>query len=169
MSTMISSSRFTYVCWVCTVQTIFALPNFIYFLFASPLFLLHDNRYWGSYMQAFSPFVMNIEIVLSGLDYKLCFCSSCNMMICRCTKMSVLIFFNQSCLYIMCDMIHVIHGNTITFIVIVIVMAYSASPSQTLLFRNEQQWVLKKNDNWIIYWHKFSSNVFISITVSFFM
>ena len=69
----------------------------------------------------FAPFVMNIEIVLSGLDRTLCLCSSCHMMICRCIKMSVLFSFNQSCLYITCDMIYVIHGNKITVIVIVIV------------------------------------------------
>ena len=35
--------------------------------------------------------------------------------------MSVLFSFNQSCLYITCDLIYVIHGNKITVIVIVIV------------------------------------------------
>ena len=67
----------------------------------------------------FAPFVMNIEIVLSSLDCTLCFCSSCHIMI---KKMSVLFSFNQSRLYITCDMIYVIHGNRITFIVIVIVI-----------------------------------------------
>ena len=36
--------------------------------------------------------------------------------------MSFLFSVNQFCLYITCDMIYVIHGNKITFIVIVIVI-----------------------------------------------
>ena len=39
--------------------------------------------------------------------------------------MSVLFSANQSCLYITCDMIYVIHGNKITFIAIVIVIVNS--------------------------------------------
>ena len=84
---------------------------------------IHDwilDVVYMSGFRLFAPFVMNIEVVLSGLDCTLCFCSSCHMMICRCINMSFLFSFNQSCLYIKCDMIYAIHRNKITFIVIVI-------------------------------------------------
>ena len=93
-----------------------------YSFFLHPLYSCFMITDIGAHkFRLFAPFVMNIEIVLSGLDCTLCLCSSCQMIICRCIKMSVLFSVSQSCLYITCDMIYVIHGNKITFIVIVIV------------------------------------------------
>ena len=35
--------------------------------------------------------------------------------------MSVIFSVNQSCLYIMCDMIYVIHGNKIVIVIIIVI------------------------------------------------
>ena len=48
--------------------------------------------------------------------------------------------------------------------------ADTVTSDQTLPFGNEHQWVLEnKSDNWIVRCYKFSSDVFISIKILFFM
>ena len=101
--------------YFCTLAFYLFSLHPLYFCFMSTDIGAHKYRLFG-------PFVLNIEIVLSGLYCTLCFCSSCHVMIGECIKTPVLFSFNLCCLYITCDVIYVNHGNTITFIVIVIIM-----------------------------------------------
>ena len=68
----------------------FALSHFIHF-FCTPLYSCFMITDIGAHkFRLFAPFVMNIEIVLSGSDCTLCLCSSCNMMICTVVLIKIL-------------------------------------------------------------------------------
>ena len=80
---------------VSTVQTIFCTLTIH---FSAPLYSCFMSTDVGYHkFRLFVPFIMKIiKIVFSGLDFTLCFCFSCNIMICGSIKKCLFYFHSTS-------------------------------------------------------------------------